>query len=156
MGKLYEMYATNRKAEVEGVIIDIGEGTTFRLARRTRSNKRYTKALDVATKPHAIALEKETISPELSDQIMLDVFCETILLDWTGVEYDERIFGKIEPYYGNSQTVGRAEVPQHVEFSVENAKLLMKALPDLYDDLSKQSQKHSLYRDKQDEDDTKA
>ncbi len=144
MASLFDQFATSRKMEVEGILIDIGGGTRFRIARRSKTNKRYTKVLEAATKPYQTAIEKETLSPEVGEAIMLDVFCSTLLLDWEGVQYDPRM-GTLSP----EPELGI------VPFSLFNAKVLMTALPELYDELSKQAGRMSNFRDAEDEADAK-
>lgn len=138
MSSLFAQFATNRRAEAEGVLVSFGGKTQFRIARRSKANKRYTAMLDREIKPHSHAVRAETLSPELDDEIMMRVFCHTILLDWQHVA-EPKVFGTED------------EVP----YTPENGIKLMTALPELYAELNANSAKMSLFREEEREQDAK-
>ena len=144
MKSLFAQYATNRKHEAEGIWVEVQaatehqKATRFRVARRGRTNKRYRAMLDAEIKPFSVQLRNETLDPETDEQITRKVFCSTILLGWSGV-YAPEIFG----------------TEDEIEFTVDNAIKLMKALPDLYDMLVEQASKASNFRDAEREDEAK-
>lgn len=128
---LYEQFATNKEAEVEGVEVTYGankDGTipTFRISRTSKANKKYTKALEKATRPHRRAIELETMNNELAEQLFMGVFVDTVLLGWKNVQDRE---GKV------------------IAFNKENALKFFGELPELYDDLQEKAKKASLFRD---------
>jgi hypothetical protein len=113
-------------AEVTYAPNDNGSVPTFVLARMANSNVKYTKELELQTRPYRRQIELETIDDMVSRELQLKIFCKTILLGWSNV-LDEK--------------------NQTISFSFENAMSLMKKLPELYDDLSAQAKKASLFRD---------
>jgi hypothetical protein len=126
---IFKQFGTDKKLEQEGVLVEYpanedGSIPTFRLARMCRSNKRYVKAVEVATRPHKRAIELGTIKPEVAEEIFLDVFVGAILLGW------ENILN---------------EKGEDVKFSKDEAKRIMKMLPDLYDDLQEKSRNMSTF-----------
>jgi hypothetical protein len=126
---IFKQFGTDKKLEQDGVLVEYpanedGSIPSFKLARMCRSNKRYMKAVEAATRPHKRAIELGTIKPETAEEVFLDVFVGTILLGWdniTGLD-------------------GKA-----ILFNKENAKDLMKKLPDLYDDLQEKAKNMSLF-----------
>jgi hypothetical protein len=78
-------YATDKKAEVEGVEIAVdtnehnGEPIFVTLCRMGQTNKAYTRALEEATRPHQAAIQAETLDNELGGKILRGVFVDTCL-----------------------------------------------------------------------------
>ena len=126
---IFKQFGTDKKLEQEGVLVEYpanedGSIPSFRLARMCRSNKRYMKAVEAATRPHKRAIELGTIKPETAEEVFLDVFVGTILLGWDNIQDNAWL-----------------EIP----FSKEAAKNLLKELPDLYDDLQEKAKNMSLF-----------
>lgn len=120
---IFKQFGTDKTKEIEGVLVEYpanedGSIPSFKLARMCRSNKRYVKAVETATRPHKRAGELGTIKPEVAEEIMLDVFVGTILLGWE-----------------NLQDLEGKEIP----YSKSKAKEIMVEIPDLYDDLQKKA-----------------
>lgn len=142
---LFAQFATNRKAEVEGVPVTFGnvneDGTvpTFRLARMGKSNKRYQKLIEAETKPHIHAIRSNNLAPELDEAITLKVFCATVLVGWENVIVPE-------VFQPTSDVPGGELKDRPVPFSAENAEKLMKALPELYANLKEQAQGMAIFR----------
>jgi hypothetical protein len=138
---LRKTFKTDKTAEVDGVWQEIaindhnGRPVRVKLARMSNSNKRYTKALNAATKPHQSAIQNDALDQELAKSLLQEVFAETVLLDWdnlpksdlTGVETDDEL----------------------LPFSKENALALFAEMPDLYDDWESRAQKAAAFREKE-------
>lgn len=136
---LFKQFGTDTKAENDGVWIEMGlneDGSEigFLIARASKSNKRYTKALEKATKPHRTAMATETLEEKVAAKLMLDVFCEAVLLGWRNV---------------------RDRDDKEIAHNKANAIQLMQDLPELYERLSEESKKLSLFREKELEADAK-
>jgi len=128
---LYENFETNKELEVGGVPMEYSpnkDGTvpTFNVTRMSRSNTRYTKRLEAATKPHRRSIQLETMDNGLAEKISMQVFVDTILLGWKNVQNRK---GEVVPY------------------SKEAALKLFMELPDFYDDLQARASKASEFRD---------
>lgn len=128
---LYENFETNKEREIGGVPMEYspnkdGSVPTFHVTRMSRSNTRYTKRLEAATKPHRRAIQLETMDNTLAEKISMGVFVETILLGWSNIQGRD---GKVIP------------------FSKAAAIALFTDLPDLYDDLQGRASKASEFRD---------
>lgn len=136
---LRSTFKTDTAKEVSGVEITVSmnehnnEPIKIRIARMTRSNKPYAKALEAATRPHSAAIQNETLENELGQKIMQEVFVDTILLGWSNLPKSELT--------GNDKDT--AELP----FSRENALALFAELPDVYDDWETRAKKSSNFRE---------
>ena len=126
---LYKKYKTDKKLDNEGVFVDYGGGTKFRLARMSRTNQRYQKAMTEVMEQHEIALKRKSLDEDLAEELQIKVFVETILLDWEGVN---------------------APDGQPLEYSKDAAIKLLTDLPDLYSDLQEQASSISHFREMED------
>lgn len=106
---LRKAFGTDRKAEEEGVWINLGDGARIKVARS--SNKRYRELIRRLLKPHRAAMRSDNLPDETMEAIVIEATAEALLLDWQGIEFD----GALLPY------------------SVENAKKVLAALPDFRD-----------------------
>lgn len=136
---LYSQFETNKEKELKGVAVEYGpnaDGTipTFYVTRMSRSNVRYTKRLDAATKPHRRSMELETMDNKLAEKISMSVFVDTILTGWENVQNRK---GEVVPH------------------SKEAATKMLTELPDLYDDLQTRASKATLFRDEEVEEEAK-
>ena len=131
---LKSLYKSDPVASVEGVWITYPRNTDgsqprFKISRMNgAANKKYAKELDSATRPYRRELELETLDEEVSDKLMLDVFCRTILLDWEHVQPDDD--------------------GEELTFSFENATgfLGKPEWSELYQDLRERAQKAATFR----------
>jgi hypothetical protein len=132
---IYKVFKTSEQAENEGQWFDYGPGPSgenqrFCLARMGRSNKKYTGAIQRMQTEYGRQLDSGTLADSVAHEVLLHIFCTTILVNWTGIcdENDEAL-----PY------------------SVENAKQLLTDLPDLYQELQSLAQSREHYRLQQNE-----
>lgn len=133
---LFDTFMTDQNLESAGKwVYPAGEPTesnpnppAFKLARAGGANKRYAKAQAAYMKPHlALFRNSKDITPErmeIVNDIAKKCFFETLLLDWKDVQNQKG---------------------ETVPFSRENAELLMKQLPNLYDFLMGESQALSTF-----------
>lgn len=143
---LFSQFATDRKAEAEGIWIQTDATTQFRIARRGRSNKRFRAMIDAETKPHEAQIRTGSLDPDVDAQISLKVFAHTLLLDWRGVKDEQHRIFSAEDHDGPDGTV---------KYTPERGIALLTALPDLYDLLSENAGKATNFREVQIENDGK-
>lgn len=127
---LFSQFKTDSDKERNGVEITYAaneDGTipTFIIARAAKSNREWSKEYERQTKPYRRQIELKTFPNEKAEEIALSVFVKIILKGWSNVQ-DES---------GN-------EIP----FTQENAIQLFKSLPELYEDLDKQSGDMALFK----------
>lgn len=128
---LFDLYGTDEKKEVEGVEVTFppnedGSVPTFVIAATSKSNQKYSKALELATKPWRRNIE--SMGTENAERIYREVFAKHVIKGWRNV-----------------QDKDGTEIP----FSVENAMELFKKLPRLYDDLTQRAGSIELFREAQ-------
>lgn len=147
---LFAQFATSKKSEVEGVVVSFGgenvDGTfpQFRIARMGKTNKRYQRMLEAETKPHIHAIRNDNLSPEIDEAISLKLFIATILLNWANLRVIE-LFTEAE----HSLPGG------YLPFTAANAEKLLKALPELYEELKSNATKMSNFRAEEISEDSK-
>lgn len=128
---LFKQFATNKEAEQDGIWVEYGpndDGTIpgFKISRAGKSNKKWAKAIERATKPHRRAMELGTMDNTVAEKLMQGVFIESILTDWRNVQGKD----------------GKA-----LQLTKESATSLFEALPELYDDLNDKANKAAIFRD---------
>lgn len=135
---LSSQFATDKQAEVDGVWVEYGaneDGSipAFKISRMSKANKKYTKALEKATRPHRRAIELETMNNDLAERLFMQVFVDTVLLDWRNVS--------------KADVTGERDAEGFADFNGENAMKLFEKLTELYDDLQEKAKKASLFRE---------
>lgn len=60
-----------------------------KLARMSKANKRYWAAMSDAQKKYRRQLQTETLTPDQDAAISLEVFCNTIVLDWRHIQPED-------------------------------------------------------------------
>jgi len=136
---LYKQFQTNQKLEQEGVVLNYGENSKgqqieFRVARAGGSNKRYLERMEAKTKPLRRQIQTETVERGTLERVIREVFAETVVLGWSGVEDAD----------GNSLPFNRA-----------NCIKLFNDMPDLFADIQEQAQKFVIFRQEILEEDSK-
>ncbi len=103
-----------RESEI-GVWLSFPGDRKFRCLRAGGSNKRFIRAFQAAIKPHRRQMDRGTLDPEVSEQIMREVYSRTVVLDWKGIKDAEG---------------------QDVPYSPEAAVELFKAVPEMFNDIT--------------------
>jgi len=90
---IFNTFATNEKAEEEGVSIDLGSGASMVVA-RSGNDKYIERILAEGEKYKEVLASKTPESKELDKKITIEVIADTILLGFKGVSFK----GKPLPY----------------------------------------------------------
>ncbi len=127
---LYTQFETDREIEKTGIVLDYGfnskkQPIQIRIARAGGANERYSKLLELRTKPYRRQIQNETLENAVAEKITKEVYAQTVVLGWTGVEDRD----------GND-----------MPFTQENCVKLFTDLPDLWSDVQSQSTRASLFR----------
>lgn len=127
---LFKQFATDPQAEKEGVRFEIGvnskgETIAFQIARAGGQNVAYFKSLETKTKPYKTQIQTGTMDADLAAKVMREVFAESVVIGWEGVE---------------------DEAGYPLEYSPGAAATLFAQLPELYALLQEQAQNVALYR----------
>jgi hypothetical protein len=136
---LRKNFKTDQTRENEGVEIPVdtnehnGQPILIRVSRMGKSNKRYAKALEEATRPHLTAIANETLDNELGNRLLREVFVDTILLGWSNLP--------------KSELSDDEKDTDDLPFNRENALKLFEEMPDLYDDWEARAKKAANFRE---------
>jgi len=136
---LRSTHKTDKNAETNGVWLAVdmndhnNEPIEIKVARMGRTNKNYTKALDLATKPYSASIQNETMPTALADKLMRKVFIQTILLDWKNLP--------------KSELTGKEDDADLLDFTPENAMALFEALPGVYEHWEELAKKTATFRE---------
>ena len=130
---LYKQFATNTEKEIEGIEVQMTEAEnedgsipTFVVSRMGKSNKRYSKALEAATRPYRRQIELGTMNNDKAEEIFMGVFVDTVLKGWKNVR-DEK----------------GADLP----FTKQTATKLFKDLPEVYERLQEEAKLSANFRE---------
>jgi hypothetical protein len=130
MSSIYKLFRTDANLEKAGITLSYGQNSKgepleFIIARAGGANKRYQERLEAKTKHLRRQIQTDTVDRGQLEEIIREVFAETVVLDWKGVETED---GK------------------PLSFSREACIKLFNDLPDLFTDIQEQAQKSSLFR----------
>lgn len=128
---LYRQFQTNQSLEVNGIDLEYGTNSKgqpirIKIARSGGANKRFARALEVATRPYKRQIVNDRLDAELATTITRKVYAETVVLGWTGVEDKAGV-----------------EIP----FSVAACINLFNDLPDLFEDIATQAARLAAFRE---------
>lgn len=127
---LYTTFKTDENLETSGVDLDYGMNSKgkpmlIKVARAGGSNKAFQKAMAAKTRPLQRQIQTNTASEEVLTKIIVEVYAETVILGWSGIE-DQN--------------------DNEMEFSKANVIKLFTDLPDLFADVRQQAQEISIFR----------
>jgi len=103
---LHTEFGTDEKSELEGVWEEVSEGARVLVARV--GNDRFTERYKRLGKGLQRQLDRGTLPEDKQAAILIAIIADTILLDWSGF----------------------ADEGKSIEYSKENAKLMLKKYPD--------------------------
>lgn len=83
---IFSAYATDENLENNGTKFPLGKGSSLLVARA--GNRAYSKAITKAVESRRVELDAgDDTAAAVSDQIMIDVMAETILLGFTNLSF---------------------------------------------------------------------
>ena len=121
---LYQQYQTDPTAEAEGVWVrDLAPGFHVKIA-RLNNPKHKAVSLRLA-RPFRAQIDRDTLSEEKADELVVQALAETIVMDWEG---------------------GTDEAGAALEPTLANKVKLLTDLPDLRADIVQAAKTQDLYR----------
>jgi hypothetical protein len=124
---LKKEYATNKKAEIEGVWKDFGNGCFIKIARI--GNPEYKKIFQKVTKAYQASARRGALSEDKANKLMIEVMSKAIILDWK------------EMYEGS----------QKIEHSQEECVRILTEYPDLFEQINEIANEMESFKLEQDE-----
>jgi hypothetical protein len=134
---MYEQFSTDKALEQTGVEIDYGDFMVT-VARAGGGNERFSKVLAAKSKPMRRLIENELISLERANKLLMEVYAETVILNWE-TKVDDKWVKGIER---SPDDEGEGLLP----VTKENIQATFERLPDLFTDIQEQSSKVALFR----------
>lgn len=131
---IYDMYETDNDNEIGGIILNYGEGIRIKIARAGGANAAFTKSFERATRPYRKRMETGTLDEATANELLIQVFAETVVKDWEGITNREG---------------------DELEFSVANCVAVFLDLPDLFSDVKEAAMSVSNFRFEEIEEDVK-
>lgn len=130
---LFTQYATDAQKENEGIKYVPSFATpnkdttmpTFTIGRAVGRNTQYAKIVTEEVAPYRNLIRTNSLDEKSSFKINLRIFCRGVLLGWDHV-FDEK--------------------EQLIPFTLENALSMMQRLPELYDELTAESNSAARFR----------
>lgn len=123
MSSVYDLFGTDRKAEVEGIWLVYPYGE-FLISRAGPSNTEFTKVFEKLSRPYRTQIKNDMLPSEVGERLLVETFARTIVRDWKKV-------------------AGRDG--KEIKFSVENCIKVFTDLPDLFADIREQSMKFTNF-----------
>lgn len=158
---LFEQFDVNADLETDGVWVTMGRDKktekpiAFKLTAITNENKKYQKLMATLGEPYRNVPDLDV---EIVEEIAKAGFIGVILVDWDGVEeFRKDVRGPaLEAMKVAGEWDGNGDEPfVPMEFSKENAKALLDALPRLYMQLSRIAANPRTFKATDSEDDEK-
>lgn len=128
---LKKAYATDRVKELEGVKMELGEGSWIKIARR--NNPVYEKAWTDLSKPYAGQIRRGTLGDKAMTELLIKAMARGMVTGWKNIEYD----GK------------------KLAFNEKNVIMVLTELPDLREEVLAFSDNLENYKAMLDEDSEK-
>jgi hypothetical protein len=141
---LSSIFKTDEKLETIGVAVDYGT-TRVTIARAGGANKAYVKALDKKTRPIRRAIMADALDNEQGNAILMEVYSETVILDWETKIGEEWRHG-IDPEDAGLTKVEDLKAENLLAVNSDNVLRALKNLPNLWIDLQSQASGIALFR----------
>lgn len=122
---LYDLFDSDRNLEKVGVWVEVGSAR-FKCRRAGGANDDYINLAAKKIRPFAQAIQDDVLPREMGDDLMAEVYAETIVLDWENVT--DRQGGQIP-------------------FSKEACVALFKELPNVFALVRAQADRAGNFRD---------
>jgi len=114
---IYEVWATDRKAEQEGVPVSYGDAAEFLVLRAGKCNPRFTERITALVRKYQRQIELDLINDMAVRPEIVAIYAETVIAGGWFIDRD----GKRQELRGNPELV----------------KKIFLELPDMFDDVRK-------------------
>lgn len=130
----FQLFETNQNLESgAGVKIEY-PGFSIVIHRAGGSNKKFTQVLSTKMKPYRHKFERGLLDDETANKIMIEAYAEAVVVGWEGV---------------------RDKNNELLPFTKENVVQLFNALPEFFQDVVKQAQQISNFKEENEKVDEK-
>jgi hypothetical protein len=137
---MWAQFSTDPNVEKEGVWLDY-ETFRIKVTFAGETNKKYTKLLEILTRPHRRQIANGTFSNERSTAILHRAYAETVILDWETVTGEDNAINQ-RIFERGIQSRDGSLLP----FNKDNMVATFKALPRLFLDVKEQAESIAHFR----------
>lgn len=141
---LWQTYGTDADLETtKGVTIEF-DSCKVTLARAGGSNLKYQRALLAKTRPYRAAIDAGTAAPEVLNDILIEVYAETVVIGWGTKVGDQYLVGiEPPPVKGTKLELDSNGL---LPFTPKNVAFVLKQLPDFFAYIQGEAQKIANFR----------
>lgn len=130
----YSAFQTDKEMEKKGIEIDFGDAGCFLIARAGGSNKNFIKVSEAKFRPYRRQVEAGTIDREVMNKLLIEVFAQTVVLNWQGVSNEDG---------------------EEMDCTYDNIVKLFNDVPDLFQEIQNESMKYQNFKKMEVEQDLK-
>ena len=135
MENIYDQFATDQRAETEGVRLPYGDAGWIQIARAGGSNTAFMRRAEEYTRKYQRKIDQSIMPHDVAREALIEIFADTVILDGELRGRD----GTMVPLKGNRDAV--------IKF--------MTDLPDLFLDVKEQAEGLSSFKELVTEDNSK-
>lgn len=139
---LRKMFETDTAVEREGIWIEYAPDVEVRVARAGGSNKHFAKVMQRLAKPHRRAIQTDSVDEDVLKNIFIKAYAAAIITGWKGFTKD-------------LITHDDADAETLLDFNKDNVEAVLRAQPNLFQDIQKASDTISYFRAEINEEDSK-
>lgn len=130
---LRKMFETDTVVERDGVWVEYAPGVEVRVARAGGSNKHFANIMQRLAKPHRRAIQTDSVDEDVLKNIFIKAYAQAIIVDWKGFTKD-------------LITHDDADAETELEFNKDNVEAVLRAQPNLFQDIQKAADTISYFR----------
>lgn len=132
---IYKLFGTDADLEKNGFALEYGDVTLI-IARAGGANEKFQRNIEKKMRPYRSAINSGTMHEGTSRKLLAKAYAEAIILAWENVTYPEtpEEGGEHIPY--DEEKAG-----QPMPFTVDNVAALLLQLPELFDEIVRESQR---------------
>lgn len=125
---IYDLWATDKKSETDGIVVSYGEAGEFRVLRAGLSNPRFQERMAALGRKYRRQIDLNIITGSDFRPELVTIVAETVVIDGWIRERD----GTVTQLRGNPRRVERIFIE----------------MPDLFDDVYEQATKPAAFKEK--------
>jgi len=127
------MFETDTAVEREGIWVVYAPDVEVRVARAGGGNKHFAKVMQRLAKPHRRAIQTDSVDETILKNIFIKAYAQAVIVDWKGFTKD-----LITHNDADSKTM--------LDFNSDNVEAVLRAQPNLFQDIQKAADTISYFR----------
>jgi hypothetical protein len=154
MANPFEMFETDDKLEIEGIVLDYGD-FRYKVARAGGANKKFINMMNAKLlKPYQKQIESGTMDDEVAGRLIREIYAATIILDADVlIKSDKKKKKDTPPEYKQGLIMDKNGTI--APFTRENVVRHFTLLPVLFQAVKKDAEDFALFKTMEQEEDVK-